>query len=53
MRFEATPDTWTRELSLVAELTSKSRVVEARRSHDVTADEVAQVLLRLVEPEGQ
>jgi hypothetical protein len=53
IRFEATPDTWMREFSLVGELTSKSRIVEARRSHGVSADEVAKALLPLAAPEAR
>jgi hypothetical protein len=48
VRFERTSALWARELAFMAQLVSQSRVVEARRSHDVAADTVAEALLELL-----
>lgn len=48
VRFEKTPGLWARELDFIGQLVSHSRVVEARRSHDVPADAVADALVGLL-----
>jgi hypothetical protein len=49
VRFEQTSSLWARELAFIGQLTSRGRVVEARRSHDFAADTLADALLRLLE----
>ena len=53
VRFEKNPSHWARELALIGQLVSQSRMVEARRSRDLEADAVSKALLRLLEGEPQ
>jgi hypothetical protein len=48
VRFERTSTLWAREQDFLAHLVSQSRVLQATRSHDVTADTVAARLLALL-----
>jgi hypothetical protein len=48
VRFEQTAALWARELSFIGQLVAQGRVVEAKRSHDLAADTVADALLRLL-----
>jgi hypothetical protein len=45
VRFERTSALWARELDFLSQLVSQARIVQARRSHDIHADELAMALL--------
>jgi hypothetical protein len=53
LRFEKTSALWSREFDFLGELVSRTRIVEARRSHDVSADAMAGALLHLLTEEAR
>jgi len=53
VRFERSPSVFERELEVVSDLVIRTRVLEARRPHDVPADVVAEALSALASQVGR